>query len=490
VATFWLAFHCFGTFYWPYQFTQILMTFGIWAAFFSMLRQLWGQNRAAMAACLIHPVLFASLYYFTFRFSQVNYQLELLFGFTSIAVAIAGWRKRSAWLLVAALPITELAYAAKEPSCAYLPILHAWGAIVLGRRAGARWKWIVLYLAAIVIMTGSYIWVVQSHLRLLAFSGAFSIDAKFIWTRLRFYAGLINGGVSGFLFNLMLALACAAQAIRLAARSRRRWAAAVAAALAGAALSRLVHPVIPVLLLSLPVLTALPLALGAAALVAMICQLEPMWSIYIMQATWFMTGAVVAGISWSPLPRIVQKAFVLCARRLNVRPGVLLAALSVIIIAAMFPKLFRLEQALKVTSWRRCIARDLTEELIREAPTGAAVAIAIWEDIGTTHRRQHNVAPYRRAEELIQWYTDVYRDLLVSYGRADMTVTNYANLPSIPSYVLASSLREMQAAEDFIAERSADENAKPTLVKKVKYGWQRGALWKLHAVDLPARNER
>ena len=486
VAVFWLAYHAFGLTYWPYQFTQVVFTFGIWAAFYLMLRQLWARTAAAIAATVLHPLMFTSLYYFTFRFSQVNYQLELLLGFAAVALGACGWRRRSAALLAGALLLTELAYGAKEPACVYLPILHAWAAIVLGRRAGAAKRWIALWLLALLALTAWHVWLVRTHLPLLAIGGKFSIDAAFVLERLRYYSGVMNQGLTGALLAVVAALACAVQAARIRRLGRWRWVAMGLVALAAGAASRFVHPVIPVLGASAAVLPAMPFALGALALVAATAQLQPVWTMYIMQATWLMTAALAAAIFHSPLPQALRRLAAFCRARAGLDLRLVAATLAGAALVGVLAKAPQYIEALKVTSQRRCIARDLTEYLARELPRQSVVALPLWEDIGTTHDQQHAMRYLDRAGVLIQWDHVLYRQLLSAYDRSDVIVVRYSDLNSPGCYLLATSRREMQAAERLCAELSKASSLQPVLLKSARHGGQHGGLWHVPAAP-PAK---
>ena len=476
VAAFWLAYRAFGWTYWPYQFGQVLITFGILAAFHAMLRAMWGRPWPALAAAAIHPLAFSGLYYFTFRFSQVNYQLELLLGFAAAGLGAAGWRRRSAPLLAAALLVTELAYGAKEPSCVWLPILQAWSAIVLGRRAGATWKPVALFLAALAALTAWHLWLVRGHFTLQALGGQVALTPEFIWQRVAYYSSILRQGTSGVALAALGALACGAQAARWKAPGPWRVAGVLAAASAAGAVSYLLHPLPAVVAASAAVVPAWPFALGATALLAMIAQLEPMWAIYILQASWLMVAALVAAIAFSPLPAAAGRARAALRAKAGLDLRWLAAAACLPLVLAGAPKALRMVQALEATSCRRCLAGNLTMSLAATLPLHSRLALAVWEDIGTTHQQQHGQEYLQRADALIQWYPGVYQELLSALGRPDIVVVTYGDLQRPEGFVLATSLYEMDAARALFARLGAP--MPPPLVS-CRQGRQRGALWML-----------
>lgn len=483
VAFFALAYRFFGLTYWPYQFTQILLTFGIWAAFYAMLRQLWGRWKPALAATILHPLLFASLYYFNFRFSQVNYQLEALLGFSAIALAAWGWRRRSLAALLGGLLLTELAYGAKEPSCVYLPILHAYAAMTLGRQSPIRWRWIVVYLAVGAAMTAGHLLLVRSHFS--SFGGASNLTFDYIFARVSFYSRLLTNGATGIALMVLTGMACLGQTMRMRRLGSWRGPLSFLAGSAGVEVYRFVHPLVPVAAISLAAAQALPFGLAAAVLLALITQLKEMWTIYLLQASWMFLAALVGAIAFSPLPASLATANAWSRRRLHLdlRVPALVLVLAAGGLAAYEGRGKLL--ALQVTSDRRAITRDLTRYVAQNLPTGATLAIAQWRDLGTTHEQQHALGEYERSRQLIQWYNRWYWNILDVFGRGDIVATyvdgqgvtqaiNYEfiaeSFPHKDVYAMTTGNAETQAVE-----RLLDGRAKA--VFSVKAGDEEGRIY-------------
>jgi len=471
VAAFWLTYHAFGLTYAPYQAIQILVTFGIWAAFYAMLRNLWGNRLAALGATLLHAAIFSRFYYFTFRFSQLNYQLELLLGFTAVAVAASGWRRRCPGRLITAVVLTELAYLAKEPACVYLPLLHAWAAVVLGRRAGAKARTIALWLLAVVAVTAGHVWLVRTHFRLLAVGGQIAVDFDFIWTRLTYYARVLQGGIGGDLLAVLIGLAAACQVLRLRLRRSVGAVVGVAAFFAAATAAMFIHPILPVIAIAAAVPAAWPFAIGAVALIAAIAQLQPTWAMYIMQASWLMTAACVAAVLHSPLSQILAPL----RDRLGRRGLVVLAALMLpIALALVVPRI----RALRVVSDRRILARDLTRQHVLKLPPHATLAMPLWEDLGHTPQSIHALGFVNRARVHLQWPGKLYGQLLAACGRGDIRVIDHSDVRSPPVYLLATGTHERLAAMRLAAALTARGGTVETLAE-VTRGVETGGLWRV-----------
>lgn len=477
VAAFWLAYQAFGLTYAPYQAIQVLVTFGIWATFYAMLRGLWDHRPAALVATLLHAAIFSRFYYFTFRFSQLNYQLELLLGFAAVAVAASGWRRGSPGRLIAAVLLTELAYLAKEPACVYLPLLHAWAAVSLGRRAGAKPRTIALWLLAVVAVTGGHVWLVRTHFRLLAVGGQIAVDFDFIWTRLTYYARVLQGGIGGDLLAVLIGLAAACQVLRVRLSRTIGAVVGVAAFLAAATLAMFIHPILPVIAIAAAVPAAWPFAIGAIALIAAIAQLQPTWAMYIMQASWLMTAACVAAILHSPLPHVLAP---LCDR-LGRRGLVVLITLMLPIAAILIvPRV----QALRVVSDRRILARDLTKQHVLKLPPHATLAMPLWEDLGYTPQGIHAMGFVDRARVHLQWPGKLYGQLLAACGRGDIRVINHSDACSVPVYLLATGTHERLAAMH-LATVLTERGAMLETVVRLDRGDETGGLWRVDRRPLP-----
>ncbi len=468
----WLAFHTFGWTYWPYQLVQLLGWFATLGAYYAMLRALWWAPRLALAAAMLTALVFFWLHYYVFHFAQVGFQLALALGFASVALAASGWRHRSWPRLIAGLGLLALAYLAREAAVVYLPVLHGYAAIALGRPRRQRLRGALVFTAAVVVCSGLYLWFVRGHLedwpvlRTLTLQGA--------WQRLSFYAGLLCGGPACWLLTVLAALAGVAQAMRLVGR-RWAWMALIGGTLA--LLTARVHPLVTLLILSVMVRRVWPFALWALLTQAALLLMRPMWPLYLLEPSFAYVPGLLVAIHHSPLG-IWARRFVERARggqRTMVQSAIVIAI--AVVLANLEGPVRRHVAALAISSQRRQAMRDLTDLLIERAPAGDRVGLVTDAELGRLPQAVHALTPDKRAIEMVQFGPAQYQQLLTAMGRDDLRVVTVRELRGPGGWLLTTSAVEVHRASVLLGELGPAEQL-------VQDGL--GGLWRIPENSPPA----
>lgn len=462
----WLAFHAFGGTYWLYQFVQTLLWFATLLAYYLMLRNLWGHARPALVAAGLTPLAYFWINYYAFHFAQVDFQLELLLGFASVALAGYGWRRRHNQPVILSWFVLVLAYGAKEPAMLFLPVLHVAAGIVIGRSRRLPWWRIGLSCAVVLAITVGQLWLIWPNLGQWLIWPTWAELAQ----RWNYYAGLSCGDGTGVMLAMLAALAGFAQAMRL---SLKAWPLAVGLggllALAGLG----VHPLLPAIALTLLLPQAWPFTLWGLVMQGSLLFLQPMGPIYLLESSFAYVPLFVQAIWRSPVTALARATLVrIGPTELNlVRTGLILAG---VVALAHFDELLSHQfQALRTVSYRRQVTRALTDELVRRAPRGAEVAIVSYSDIGGSPGAVRDLPPEQRAQVMLQFSRTQYAQMLALAGRADLRVVSLDELSDLGTgWLLVTSDTEMAAAGSILGNLGAPE-------APVQRGQVTGGLWKV-----------
>lgn len=474
----WLAYRAFGWTYWPYQFAHLLLWLAAVAAFYLMLRGLWGRARPALAATAMTAAVLIGLDYAVFSFARLGNPLGMALAFASVALAAEGWRRGQWWMIALSWPAALLALAGDLSTATYLPILHLAAAVQAGRARGTRWQSILAGAAVVAALTGAYVLAVR-------LVDGWSLAAPFFdWAefvhRWRHSARLLRVGMTGMALTLLAGVAGAAQGGRLGIR---RLPLLAATGLGVAALARWIHPAAALVLITLMSPRAWPFAAWAIAAQLALLLAGPAWRLWLLQGAFVFVPGFVWAIDHSQAGASLRRLY----RRTRSSDRRLIqtaALLALVVLAAHFrASLGRCVEALRVTSERRQAARELTMLAITEISADGRLALVMAGDLGLPSRGLDAADPVRRAAETPLFDARSFSRLLAALSREDIHLIDLADLQVHGGWLLAGNEHELT-----VAERTLGPLGPPIARPRV----HEGGLWRLigrygHAASAPAR---
>ncbi|MFW6146490.1 MAG: hypothetical protein ACOC7R_04060 [Planctomycetota bacterium] len=463
VATaWWAARRALGMRYKLYQLAHVLAWTGVLAVYWAMLRQLWGRRRRpAVIATVLVAVAFLSFTEAMLHLSRLALTFELLLGFTSVALAAAGWRTQRIWLVaLSAVPLAA-ACQGRPPAAGYLTILHI-AAASLGWRHRAWRHGIVaaVLIAVAVAFAGALLGDVHTW-------GGIEPGGAARWVASRH---AMVTGPTGLVLTLLAAVAGIVQGMRLQWRS---WTAIGGFGLLLAVLTGGIHPLAGALGIAVLVPKARPFAAwGVLRQVVVLAGPVP-WPWMPMSGALVYVPAFVVAIWSSPLAVRAERI----TRRLDPTGRKLIyfgVALTTILIAAHANEwVTRQAGALRTLSAFRQVQRGLYEAAVDTVGPNGRLALAA--DLPGARipapEAEHPVWP-RLGWRVRSFTADQYAALLAVGGRGDIRMTDPGTVARLGGRLVVAGAAQRNAATDALGPLGPAETF-------ISTEGQTGGLWSL-----------
>jgi len=435
----WSAFRLFGWAYGMYQLCHALLWFAVLVVYGVMLRQLWGRRRRPALAATV--IVAATLIGFSEQILHLNHvplTCELLVGLSSVAMAAAGWRYRRWWLVALGWAPLAAAAAGNVFAAAYLLCLHLAAASGASRRRSLR-PWVLLGAAGSAAVVVACAW--WTGRPIPAWTPVGAID------RLAEFRESIMTGPAALVLAALAAVAGLVQGMR---QQMRSWPMIAATGAVMALASLTIHPLLVVLVLTALTPTAWPFAVWALIQQAAVALDAAKWPEMQMAAMFAYVPVFVISIWRSPLAVWAARF----GRRLDPTGRKLIysaAALAAVLLAAHSGEWVQREtRVLRTLGERRRFHRQLLYQVTATVPSGGAVSVVTYADMGLSEQAVRQQPPVERAGNLISFTPSQYADLLAARGRDDLRVAPLKDLRTSGGWLLVTSRGELQAATNVL----------------------------------------